>query len=81
MTDIKAIKPTAQRDARWRDVKLGKCDDLTIGSHGCLLSVFAMLAESTPDIVNTEMNKRGLLVDCGNAATFDLAQEIGRAHV
>lgn len=74
MTDIKAIRPTAQRDPRWKDIKLGKCDDLTIGSHGCLLSVFAMLGDTTPDFVNSEMNKRGLLVDCGNAATFDLAQ-------
>jgi len=35
-----------QTDERWRDIKLGHSDTLTIGSHGCLLTSVVMLLNS-----------------------------------
>lgn len=44
----------SQRDPRWSNIKLGTSDK-TIGSHGCTITCVAMLAGTTPDVVNQKL--------------------------
>lgn len=46
--------PLSQRDPRWKDIKLGT-GSTTIGQEGCLVTCLAMLAGTTPDVVNEEL--------------------------
>lgn len=48
------IKPLSQRDGRWKAEKLG-FSTLTIGSHGCLVTCFAMALGVTPPEFNRRM--------------------------
>ncbi len=41
----------SQRDARWKDIKIGNSNS-TIGAYGCTITAIAMLAGTTPDVVN-----------------------------
>lgn len=45
----------SQRDPRWKNIKLGT-SNVTIGGYGCLITCLAMLAGTTPDIVNQKLN-------------------------
>lgn len=47
-------EPLSQRDARWRDIKLG-FSDYTIGTHGCTITAIAYILETTPDRVNEKL--------------------------
>lgn len=44
----------SQRDKKWDHVKLGTCNE-TIGSAGCLITIFAVLFDFTPRQVNDIM--------------------------
>jgi hypothetical protein len=44
----------SQRDIRWKNIKLG-FSNLTIGSSGCLITDLAMIADTTPNIVNQRL--------------------------
>lgn len=70
------VAPLSQLAAAWRDEQLGTCSDATIGSDGCLVTCYAMLARVTPLAVNTRMIERGLFYAGCLARTFD-AQRIG----
>lgn len=48
----------SQRDARWRDIKLGT-SNVTIGGYGCTITCLSMLANLTPDVVNAKMTMSG----------------------
>ena len=48
------IQPLNQRDARWKDIKLG-FGNTTIGGYGCTITCVAMLAGLTPDDVNARL--------------------------
>lgn len=52
------MTPLSQRDPRWKDIKLGT-GSTTISSHGCLITCLAMLAGTTPDVVNEELKRVG----------------------
>ncbi len=52
------MTPLSQRDPRWKDIKLGT-GATTISSHGCLITCLAMLAGTTPDVVNEELKRVG----------------------
>lgn len=41
----------SQRDIRWKDIKIGNSTS-TIGNYGCTITCLAMLAGTTPDVVN-----------------------------
>lgn len=45
------MTPLNQRDPRWSRIALGT-SNTTIGSHGCTITCIAMLAGTTPDVVN-----------------------------
>lgn len=45
----------SQRDPRWANIKLGTSDK-TIASHGCTITVLAMIIGTTPDVVNARLN-------------------------
>jgi len=49
--------PLSQRYSGWKDIKLGTSRSTTIGSHGCLITCLAMLADLTPDKVNERLLK------------------------
>jgi hypothetical protein len=52
-----------QRDTKWKDIKIGKSNS-TIGGFGCTLTCLAMLADTTPDVVNSELTSvNGFLED------------------
>lgn len=55
-----AITRLAQSDSRWKDVKLGNCATLTIGSSGCALTAVTMVYNyyNDPDITPVEMNTK-----------------------
>lgn len=44
----------AQRDTRWKDLKIGASNS-TIGNFGCAITCLAMLANTTPDIINNHL--------------------------
>ena len=50
--------PLSQRDPRWKDIKLGT-GSTSIGGEGCLITCLAMLASTTPDVVNEELKRVG----------------------
>lgn len=52
------MTPLSQRDVRWKDIKIGKSTS-SIGNYGCTLTCLAMLAGTTPDVVNTELTRVG----------------------
>ena len=52
------MTPLSQRDPRWKDIKLGT-GSTTIGQEGCLVTCLAMLAGTTPDVVNEELKRVG----------------------
>jgi len=53
----------SQRDIRWKDVKIGNSTS-TIGNFGCTITALAMLAGTTPDVVNAFLTVvNGFLVD------------------
>lgn len=70
------VAPLNQLSAAWRDEQLGTCSDATIGSDGCLVTCYAMLASTTPLTINVRMTARGLFYRGCLARTFDL-QRIG----
>jgi len=41
----------SQRDSRWKDIKIGNSTS-SIGNYGCTITAIAMLADTTPDVVN-----------------------------
>lgn len=48
----------SQRDARWKDIKIGNSTS-TIGNFGCTLVCISMLAGTTPDVVNAFLTAVG----------------------
>lgn len=48
----------SQRDPRWAGIALGN-GSTTIGGYGCLITCLAMVAETTPDIVNNKLKSVG----------------------
>jgi hypothetical protein len=53
----------SQRDARWKDIKIGNSTS-SIGNYGCTITAIAMLAGTTPDVVNAFLTAvNGFLVD------------------
>jgi len=48
------MRTLSQRDDRWKNIKLGT-SNVTIGSHGCTITCIAMLADTTPDVVNSRL--------------------------
>jgi len=48
------MTPLSQRDPRWADIKLGTSDK-TISTHGCTITCLAMMAGTTPDVVNNRL--------------------------
>lgn len=48
----------SQRDARWKDIKIGNSSS-TIGAYGCTITAIAMLAGTTPDVVNAFLTAVG----------------------
>lgn len=74
------IPVLAQRDRNWRNELLGGDVNSTIGDYGCLITSFAMLANSTPTAVNNWMkeNDKFQTGDCkACAATFDVPGPMG----
>lgn len=68
------VAPLDQRDPKWRSLMLGRSDS-TIGAYGCLVTCFAMLADTTPPEMNRRMTAMGgyQSFDCpACAATFDV---------
>lgn len=53
------LQTLSQRDPRWKDIPLGTSKTTTIGSHGCTITCLAMLAGTTPNVVNQRMNAVG----------------------
>jgi hypothetical protein len=49
----------AQRDPRWRDVKLGNSSSVTIGSDGCILCSLAGMLGITPAEANESLKNAG----------------------
>lgn len=45
----------SQRDARWKNLKLGFSKTLTIGDYGCTITCLAMYLNTTPDVVNERL--------------------------
>lgn len=45
----------SQRDARWKNLKLGFSKTLTIGDYGCTITCLAMYLGTTPDAVNERL--------------------------
>jgi len=68
--------PLNQLAAAWRDEQLGTCSDATIGSDGCLITDFSLLAGVTPVTMNDAMKARGGFYRGCLAATFDV-QRLG----
>ena len=57
------MTPLSQRDIRWKDIKIGNSTS-SIGNYGCTLTCLAILAGTTPGVVNAELTKvGGFLVD------------------
>jgi len=53
----------SQRNALWKDIKIGNSTS-TIGNYGCTITAIAMLAGTTPDVVNAFLTAvNGFLVD------------------
>jgi len=53
----------SQRDTRWKDIKIGNSSS-SIGAYGCTLTALAILAGTTPDVVNAYLSAvNGFLVD------------------
>jgi hypothetical protein len=48
----------SQRDIRWKNIRIGSSNS-TLGGYGCTLTCLAMLAGTTPDIINDKLNKAG----------------------
>jgi len=48
----------SQRDNRWKDIKIGN-SNYTIGGTGCLITLLAIMADTTPDIVNQKLKEVG----------------------
>lgn len=48
----------SQADKRWSGEQLGTCDSETIGKSGCVITSIAMLAGTTPDVVNDLLRTR-----------------------
>lgn len=48
------MTPLSQQNPKWKNIKLG-FSNLTIGSSGCLITDLAMVADTTPDVVNQKM--------------------------
>lgn len=44
----------SQRDSRWKNVQINGTSS-TIGNYGCTLTCLAMLADTTPDVVNSKL--------------------------
>jgi hypothetical protein len=63
------VPPVSQRDPRWADKRLGQPgSNLTIGQWGCLLTCYAMIAntfgyQDTPAQLNDHMVRRGGFMD------------------
>jgi hypothetical protein len=67
------MTPISQRDPKWTNIKLGT-SNVTIGTHGCVVTGLAILANTTPDVVN----ERFLAVDgysLGNLVIWDKVKE------
>ena len=53
----------AQRDPRWKDLKIGASNS-SIGNYGCTLTCLAMLAGTTPNVINNHLTTaKGYLED------------------
>ncbi len=52
------MQKLSQRDSRWQNILLGTSQK-TIGSHGCVITCLAMLAGTTPDVVNEKLKNAG----------------------
>lgn len=57
----------------WKNDTLGACDQATIGTDGCLITCFAMLAGVIPPAMNTRMIEAGNYYNGCLAKTFDVA--------
>lgn len=71
----------SQRDQRWASTKLGNSATVTIGTDGCLLSDFAMLADVTPAVMNEARKATGGFQAeprGAYAANFDIAAACAR---
>lgn len=64
------VAPLDQLAPTWKNTRLGTCSDATIGSDGCLVTCYAMLASTTPTAINTRMIERGLFYGGCLAKTF-----------
>ena len=67
------IVPLNQRAREWRDIRIGTCSGLTIGTSGCLITCFSMLASVIPPAMNQRMIDGGYYWRGCNAATFNVA--------
>jgi len=67
------MRTLSQRDDRWKNIKLGT-SNVTIGSHGCTITCIAMLADTTPDVVNTRFLSVNGYAD-GNLVIWDKIKE------
>lgn len=67
-----ALNPLNQLDPRWAKLRLGTCSNQTIGSAGCLITAFSLLAQVTPSAMNDALTANGLYWDGCNASTFDI---------
>ena len=71
----------SQRDQRWASTKLGNSASVTIGTDGCLLTDFAMLADVTPVVMNEARKATGGFQAeprGAYAANFDIAAACAR---
>ena len=62
------MKQYSQRDKRWKDIQLGDCNGVTIGSQGCKISCIGMLTDTPPDLVNVRFLESGKYVNGCNVA-------------
>lgn len=44
----------SQRDSRWKDIKINGTTS-TIGNYGCTITCLAMLADTTPDVIESKL--------------------------
>ncbi len=56
-----SVQPLSQRDDKWKDIKLGGCDEDSIGSAGCAITAISMVLNyfgetTTPDKLNDFLN-------------------------
>ena len=68
------ITPLSQSDPRWSSVKLGS-GSLNIGSHGCVVTCLAMLAGTTPDVVNAQLLARNGFTN-GDLVNWPVAADV-----